>query len=313
MKHIGGFFELETPGVEREHFHATALPVHTGRACLSLMIQALKPTRVYVPHYTCDAALDPFRDAGIALTFYSIDRAWLPADVPPMGPGDYLLYTNYFGLCEAQVSSLADQHGRNLLVDDTHAFFRGERPGLWSFTSARKSFGVPDGAYLYSPEELIVDLPEFTGFAIEHLELRREGHQAEGFAAFQRYEQSLDGRVLTMSEFSRNSLARVDYGAAAARRRENFQALDRELSSSNTLKFGLRESVPFCYPYLPEVPIPHDRLYKHHVYPPVLWRDVLRRESPAWEQRLTQEVLPLPIDQRYGNTEMLTVVKSLGL
>lgn len=312
MKHIGGFFELEPAGSSSAPIHAQGHALSTGRACLAVMLARLKPTRVYVPHYTCDATLSPFMEQGISTVFYGIDKQWSPLEIPVLGEGEYFLYTNYFGLCEAQVQRLHRQFGQRLIVDDTHGFFRGRRQGLWSFTSARKAFGVPDGAYLYSPEALVLDPPKFNSVSIEHLELRRCGKQEEGFTAYQAYEASLDSRVLAISDFSRGRLAGIDYAAAARARRENFHALDRVLASRNVLNLEPDDAVPFCYPFLPRDDISRDKLYRKQIYPPTLWTDVLKRDSPAFERHLARELLPLPVDHRYGVVDMEFIVESLG-
>ena len=312
MNHIGGFFELE-PEDRSTHagFHDGALALHTGRACLMVILAELSPRRVFVPHYTCDATLAPFRTRGIATEYYAIDSTLLPTGIPVLRDGDYVLYTNYFGLCEEQVERLLSRCGERLLVDDTHAFFRGRRPGVWSFTSARKYFGVPDGAYLYAPQPLSARPSAFSAITLDHLRLRQQGRQAEAFAAFQRYECSLDCRVFGISAFSHERLSHVNYAAVAEARRRNFQLLHHALAATNRLNLDLGDCVPFCYPYLPRVRIEHQRLYDHHIYPPKLWVDVLKRNAPAWEQELAEALLPLPIDHRYGSDTMQTMLNVL--
>lgn len=313
MKHIGGFFELEPEGAGQSEIHASARAMHTGRACLMVMLSVLSPRRVFVPHYTCDATLEPFREQQVETVFYAVDSNLLPIGLPALQDGEYLLYTNYFGLCEKQAEQLASRFGAQLLVDDTHAFFRGRREGLWSFTSARKYFGVPDGAYLYAPVLLPGKPPAFEDISLLHLQLRREGRQAEAFAAFQQYERSLDTRVFGISTYSCQRLSWVDYPAVAEVRRHNYKYLHRALASTNRLNFALEESVPFCYPYLPRIPIPHQQLYGQQIYPPKLWADVLNRYAPAWEQELVETLLPLPVDHRYGDDTMQTILKGLGV
>ena len=313
MTHIGGFFELEPVSGDGADMHASALALHNGRACLMVMLSDLSPRRVWVPHYTCDATLQPFRETGCDMRFYAIGDRFEPLDIPPLQEGEYLLYTNYFGLCERAIDDLKAKLGDRLLVDDTHAFFRGRREGLWSFTSARKYFGVPDGAYLYAPKPLALTPQAFEAISTEHLRLRQEGRQAEAFAAYQRYERSLDTRVFGISDFSRERLSHIDYAAVAAARRHNFMHLDQALSASNRLKLPLEASVPFCYPYLPVAPVAHARLYERGIYPPKLWADMLERDVPAWERELAETLLPLPVDHRYGTDAMDAIVDALGV
>jgi hypothetical protein len=329
LRHIGGFFGLEKKTCQGEHgrtskrasgeYHPNALALNTGRACMMLILKTLAPRRVYVPHYICDAALVPFREQRVEMMFYGLDSLLLPECLPPLRKDEYLLYVNYFGLCEKQIETLSQKLGGQLLVDDTHAFFRGRREGLWSFTSARKYFGVPDGAYLYAPVPLRTHFQPFEDISLEHLKLRAEGRQEEAFLAYQQYEQTLDTRVAGMSRFTHDCLASLDYDWVAGQRCHNFQCLDKALASGNGLRqqvdFGLdaNKTVPFCYPYLPRPVIPHEQLYKRRVYPPRLWADALRRELPMLENQLVEHLLPLPVDHRYNETDMKAVIDALGI
>ncbi len=77
MKSIGGFFESELPhGGARPH--PGALGLSTGRACLMVMLENLRPRRVHVPFYTCDAALEPFARMGIETRSYGLEGNPLP-------------------------------------------------------------------------------------------------------------------------------------------------------------------------------------------------------------------------------------------
>ena len=65
---------------------------------------------------------------------------------------NYILYTNYFGICTKNAKKLAKKY-KNLILDNAQSFFT-EPIGLASFNSARKFFGVPDGAYLFCNKKI---------------------------------------------------------------------------------------------------------------------------------------------------------------
>lgn len=313
MKHIGGFFELEQLSQGGGSLHPAALGLHTGRSCLLLMLSTLSPLRVYVPYYACDALLAPFRKLNVEIIFYGLDRNFYPIGITDLKDGEYLLYTNYFGLCEDQIDVLITLFGIKLLVDDTHAFFHGRRDNIWSFTSARKFFGVPDGAYLYAPEQLKANWPDFENISIDHLHLRKNGQQAEAFVAFQQYENSLGCQLLGMSKYSAERLNKIDYASAANIRRQNYLFLASYLDKNNLLNINIGDSIPFCYPYLPKKTIKHELLYENKIYPPKLWPDFNKHNAPIWEIKLANNLLPLPIDHRYDINNMKTILNSLGV
>ena len=147
MKSIGGFFELELPhGGARPH--PGALGLSTGRACLMVMLENLRPRRVHVPFYTCDAALEPFARMGIETRSYGLEGNPLPLRAARARSRRVAVpRTDYFGTCAGHTQRLKELLDDRLLIDDTHNFFsrKGHR-NHWSFTSARKYFGVPDGS-----------------------------------------------------------------------------------------------------------------------------------------------------------------------
>lgn len=313
MKPIGGFFELETPhGGEGPHPDAVALS--TGRACLMVMLQHLKPTLVHVPFHTCDATLEPFRRLGIATRWYRIGPDLAPVDLPAWKAGEYFLWTDYYGVCGAVTDRLKAHCGNNLLIDDTHAFFRGSHGPWWSFTSARKWFGVPDGAYLFAPTPITVNVPRFTGATALHNTLRALGRQEEAYAAYTAHERALTSDVLRMSTVSEGLLNGVDMQRVRRARSENFAFLHSQLGAHNTLRPApASDQVPFCYPYLPEKKIDRPALYANGFFVPVLWPDAPLRgvEGFAFEQRISHELLPLPIDHRYTPHDLRPLVHHL--
>src|SRR5690606_14912956 len=66
-----------------------------------------------------------------------------------MSPTECLLYTNYFGIKETTVNRLS-RAVKNLIIDNSQAFFSKPLKGIDTFYSCRKFFGVSDGAYLQS-------------------------------------------------------------------------------------------------------------------------------------------------------------------
>ena len=120
---IGGFFELEVAG-GRGPYHTNAVPLCSGRACLRSILELMRPSRVWVPFYVCDAVFQAFTAAGVATELYSIDEAFdpvLPAGSPAGGEG--LVYVNYFGLKTSTAASLVAAYPGQVIVDDTQSFF----------------------------------------------------------------------------------------------------------------------------------------------------------------------------------------------
>ena len=264
-----------------------------------------------MPHYICDAALGPCREAGVEILFYPIDKNLDPV-FGEMAPGDKVLYVNYFGLKDERSAQIARKFGEAAVIDATQSFFIKGWCDSYLFNSARKFFGVADGAYLYSPRSLASDWPRNENPSTKHLYLRIEGRQCEAFAEYQRAENEIDLVPRRISTFSETMLReRIDYKEAMARRVANSLVYHELLASKNSLQIPLNGDAPFCYPFLPAVEVPRQALYSREIFPPQLWKDCLAREIPQWERALCTNLLPLPVDHRYGEAECRYVAKEV--
>ena len=207
-----------------------------------------------MPFYICDAALQPCEAEGVPVEFYAIDEAFdpiLPAGAP--AAGECLVYVNYFGVKTSTAARLAAAHGRRMIVDDTHAFFARGYAGAWSFNSARKFFGVPDGGYAYGAGLSAVDYPRPSEVRYEHLVNRLIGRQELAYEQYLQSESLVTPDLCRMSVLSERLLAGVDYPAARERRLANFAALHEAFGARNCLTPHLAPEagdVPYCYPLL---------------------------------------------------------------
>ncbi|WP_143512577.1 hypothetical protein [Vreelandella utahensis] len=311
MKSIGGFFDLELPPAGPGP-HPGAVALSTGRACMGLWIQDAQPERCYVPFYCCDALIQPLQEAGIPFEFYSIDEQLCPKELPEEpGNDEWLVWTNFFGLLGNRLEPLSKAWGGRILVDNTHAFFEAFEPKLWSFTSARKYFGVPDGAYCYRPDGDATepDVERFVPDSACHLVARYTRKSGEAFSMYQEAEEALDCSLKRISKLSEKLMSGVDIESARMARHRNYEILVEHLSKYNTFSLANCAPVktPFCYPFLPAKPIARHNLYKKNIFVPTLWSDVENREVDDFEleRRISRDLLPLPIDHRYKPNDML--------
>ncbi len=301
MKSIGGFYELELPQSPIA-YHADAIALSTGRACLRLMIRHLDIRKCYVPYYTCDAVFHPFVLEAVPMEEYSIDGQFEPQELPALGDGEYFLYINYFGVKSDTVAMLLERYGERLIVDNTHLFFHKGYPQNWSFTSARKYFGVPDGAYLYAPVPVTERPARFEEISISHNFSRLMGRQQQAHAEYTAYEKSLDAEIHGISLLTERMLSVVDFEMVQQRRLSNYRYLHGRLGHLNTFRANASiTDAPFAYPLIPEEAIEKQGLYDRGFFVPALWADPLNRVKPGYDSDLAiaRKLLPLPIDHRY--------------
>lgn len=320
MKAIGGYPELELR--KGKHYHEGALRLNTARNCLEYILLARDYRKVYVPYYTCEAVYEPFRKPGIScrMEFYHINEQLDPASLPQLKEGEAFLYTNYFGLKQQTVERLASIYGNRLIVDNSQAFYDMPLAGIDTFYSARKFFGVPDGAYLYTDKFL----EDYHGAEIEtdrsydrmQALLKRIDLGAEkGYMDFQDVERSLcEQPIRRMSKLTEAILCTVDYGRVRKIRRNNYNILACGLLHEQIICLKLYdEAVPLCYPFFTKSTELRKRLIENRIYVPTYWSNVIEScINDRIEYKLSKNVMPIPIDQRYYENDMYEILNLIN-
>ena len=311
MKSIGGYFSLELP--QREEYHKDALRLNTGRNCLEYILRVKGYKKVYIPYYTCDVVLEPFKKLGIPYEYYHVDIHLEIRDRFTLKTDEALLYTNYYGLKQRYVEQLAEKIGSRLIVDNTQAFYAKPLSGIDTFYTCRKFFGVADGAYLYCDAELDEEMEQDYSYdRMTHLLKRIDLSAEEGYADFRRADDSLDNQpIREMSKLTQRMMQSIDYEAATKRRRENFMMLQEALGGENNLELPLdEEAVPMVYPYLVPVKGLREKLIENKIFVARYWPNVIDwTTKDDIEHLLAYQLQPLPVDQRYEEKEMKKIIE----
>lgn len=310
-KPIGGYFELELP--RRAEYHSAAIALNTGRNCLEYILRVRGYKRVYLPYYSCEVLLEPFKKLDVDYKFYHVN-AQLELEGPvTLNAEEAILYINYFGLKQDYVETLAQQYGERLIVDNTQAFFARPLEGIDTFYSCRKFFGVADGAYLYCDKSLADELEqsqswERMGYLLKRIDISSEAAYPE----FQKQEEQLiNNPIRMMSPLSHRIMMSIDYQQVAEQRRQNYLLLDAALSKRNAISLTLADdTVPMVYPFLTDDEGLRRRLIDNNVFVAQYWPNVLQWcDEGCSDFQLTKNLLPLPIDQRYGQEEMDRIIQ----
>ena len=314
MDAIGGYFSLELP--LWEEFHKKAIRLNTGRNCLEYILRARGYKKVYVPLYTCEAIMEPINKLGIQFEFYHIDIHFEINEYITLKECEVLFYTNYFGLKQRYVEQLVDKFGSRLIIDNTQAFYAKALPGIDTFYSCRKFFGVADGAYLYCDKKLDDEIEQDYSFdRVAHLVRRIDLSAEEGFKFFRKVDNSLDNQpIRKMSKLTQRMMQGIDYETAARRRRANYQLLHEALGNENNLELYLEDdAIPMVYPYLkPEVGL-REKLIENKIFVARFWPNVLEwTNRDDMEYMFAFQMQPLPIDQRYSEYEINRIIKIIN-
>ncbi|MEX0597314.1 MAG: hypothetical protein WD512_12540 [Candidatus Paceibacterota bacterium] len=310
---IGGFFELELNKGNNE-YHPEAIKLSTGRACISYILKETKCQKIYVPFYCCDALFEPMIENNVEFEFYPLsENLELIKDIF-LKEGEFLMYCDFFGIKSNYAKQLHSIYKEKLILDETHSFFKAGAIANFSFTSARKYFGVPDGAFLLSSEPLGKNnFPRFNDISVQHLVDRLVGKQNIAFKEYQEYESSLGSSIYAMSIVSELLLSNISFEEVRNTRNKNFQFYLQKFSSINQLDVENSKDC-FCYPLLLNKRIDKKELYKCGLFVPSLWNDVLTRKNAddfPLESKFSAEILPLPIDHRYTPKDLDILVEKI--
>ncbi|MFK2823437.1 hypothetical protein ACH5BK_10715 [Arcobacter sp. YIC-80] len=311
MKEIGGYFELEL--AKALEYYENLLKLNSGRNAFKYILKAQKTSKVYIPNYICDSVVEPLEELNIKYEFYNIDENFEIIQNIILKQDEKLFYVNYFALKSSYIKNLVKKYSSNLIIDNTQAFFEKPIDNIDTIYSPRKFFGVSDGGYLSTNKFLDKTLEKEKSYTHSIQLLGRIDKNASSFYNdYQKAEQRLINQPIKhMSRLTQKILASVDYEKVQKKRKENFEYLHKELGNINQLKIENNiDFVPFVYLLMIEDKSLREKLIKNKIYIAKYWNEVLERKNiSSVEKNFVNQIIPLPIDQRYNLEDMNRIIK----
>ena len=332
---IGGRFGLE-PSVTAT---GSPPPIHkdnvicmlSARCCISLLVDRLRPRRIWMPSYLCPTMLDPCGNAGAEVRFYAVDDALSLAErdwLEEVGRGDLVVFIDYFGFpCPREHMAQAAERGAWVLEDACQAMLTEGigRHAHFLLYSPRKLVGLSDGGILMYDDdidlgEIALAKPPVSWWmrSLESMLRRREldvcGHDRQWFVMSQKVAAAFPLGRYAMSELAHALFFHgFDYGDIAARRVANYTLLLDHLSSMALFKDLPSGVVPLGFPIVVRNrDAVRQALFAEKMYPPVHWRldEAVPKEFES-SHRLSRHILTLPCDQRYESADMDRMARTL--
>lgn len=313
MKEIGGYIELDT--CRHAMLHEDAILLNCGRNALAYLLETKGIKKLYLPYFLCDSVANVCKKYGVEVAFYHIGENWLPKDL--VIDGDAWLYiVNFYGqITREDLARLAAAY-RNIIIDNAQAYFDAPLANVDTLYTCRKFFGVSDGAVLYTNSKLERSLEIDESFNRIHYVLGRYERTASDF-----YEEAAKNNdifdnepIKEMSRLTKNLLRSIDYEYVKQVRTNNFAYLHEKLREVNKLNIRLIEGA-FMYPLLIDDGMKiRKQLQQMKIYIPTLWPNVLEECEPdTLEYKFAAEILPIPVDQRYGFKDMEHLVNVINI
>ncbi|MBO8434825.1 MAG: hypothetical protein IAC55_05855 [Tyzzerella sp.] len=304
---MGSFIELEYPNGKEYYKGDNVVRLNSGRTAIYHSIKSYNCKKVYLPIYQCETVKDFLIKKRIEIEFYTIDENFIPK-MDTNEEDSCMIIVNYCGIFSTQyIKNIADKY-KNVIIDNSQAFFSKPLENCLNVYSARKFFGVPDGAYvvgkpyLYSDDMYEDDHSSDTSlFLMQRIEYGCEG---KAYASRTLNEERIDNSdIKNMSKFTRYLLDGIDYENVKKKRIENFNVVRSMLKEKNILdidKYFDEDCVPMVYPFMIENENLLDYLLENKHFQGNWWRYILDITSKnSMEYRLSKYMIPLTIDQRY--------------
>lgn len=307
-------FELIINNDRKEYYDSKDYHVrrlNSGRSAIVLAVKNSGAAKVYVPIYTCDSVKTAIKNAGYEIEYYHIDCDFLPQAIE-VKSNEILLWVNYFGILgNRNVDKIVSIY-KNVIIDNTQAFFCKPNKEAYNAYSCRKFIGVSDGAYLISKDDIedVIESDISNERALFLLKSLEEGSNC-AYGLYKKNEEILNtSGIKNMSTLTRKILCNVSYESIIEKRIENYNYLHDKLKNLNLLRCNLsNEAVPMVYPFVYKSDFLRDYLIEKKVFIPTWWRSVMDSNPNEFEKMLATYLFPLPIDQRYSIDDMEKVVE----
>lgn len=311
-KSIGSYFGLELP-FGNDFFHNSGLRINSGRNAFEYILKVKNVKSIYLPYYSCESLYTPLKRLNLDFKFYHVNNRFEPEfDSITLRDSDYFLYINYFGLCSDIIVSLAKKVS-NLIVDNTQAFFCKPLNNIPTFYSARKFFGVSDGAYLFNIESNINLEQDFSASRMSYLLYRIENEPEIAYKEYKKVEEELDNVPLKrMSLITEQILSAIPYQRYMEIRNEHFNKIHTAFNKINKLKI-LSFHAPMIYPlWIKSGKEIKKKIIEKRIFLATYWPNVLTNpELNKLEKSFVEDIIPIPIDQRYDVNEIQYIIDTI--
>ena len=315
---IGSFIELQFPkGRELYKGETDIARLNTGRNAIWHAFRVTGCRRIWIPIYQCDSIRETLEKKGVDICYYHQDGYFNPTDIEAK-EDDAVLIVNYYGIMSSgRMEELAIPY-KHAIIDCAQAFFCKPVVGALMVYSCRKFVGAPDGAYVVGKDahKYVDEYPQCyssdtAAFLLKRIEYGCEG---KGYEARSVNEQRIDAEIcMRMSKLTRTIMDAEEYEYNKRKRRANFAYAHQCLGGINKInptRYMDEDTVPMVYPLVVEEDECIDRLFKAKHFQGHWWSYICDEQpEDSFEYWISRYVIPITIDQRYGEKEIDYLVK----
>ena len=357
-REIGSFFEFPAFDCEKPEESIFYYLTHSagrnnysfvqyGRQAIKAVLQQIKGVReknCYLPAYLCHSIVQPFREMGLNITYYSHEHP-LIQKIDENIRDSIVLILDYFGTEYFQTEKIKKflEQGNSVIIDTTHSILDERRrhlchEGLYYIASLRKAFPIPDGAVIFHSHNNLefgsicpknytpmLDAMIFKRFyldeTLKHSNMLNLDLKRRFLSLYTEYEESKDKEDVHISKIPLISLmilSNLRFNILLERRRQNITTIYENICNNKIFLFDIEEiRSPFMLPLIlqnnEKRECLKDLLLTNNIYPPIHWNiQGLIPKKFGYEHQLSSKILSIPIDQRYSIEDMIGIANILN-
>ena len=311
MSEIGSFLEFDfSPSSELQFHNKGSIDekkLNIGRAGIYYALLQLNINEILIPYYMCPSVEKFLIKKGVKVKFYKLDEEMSP-NLDGNNQTQAILIPNYFGLKSIIEMNSIIKRFTNVILDNSQSFYTNPIDGAYNIYSPRKFFGVPDGCLVYGKKKVdILFENDFSAITANFLFVRHELGCQNSYELRMENEKRLDNSdIKEMSKLSEKILLQIDYKNLGLKRLSNFLYVHSQIGNKNNLdvlKFFDSTCYPMVYPLVIENEAILNILKENSIFTGRWWSSVKKFEEvneSDIEYKLSNYMLPLPIDQRYN-------------
>ncbi len=308
-KEYFGFIEFSLK--QKTAYHKNAVKLNCARQAINYIIKAQKYKKVFLPFYICNTVYDALE---VDYEFYYLNQDLTPKiKASSLKKDSAIIYPNYFGTNDDKVLQVISNY-KNVIIDNTQAFFQKIK-NCDVVYSPRKFFWVTDGAYLNCSKKLELKLDQDVSYQrmmplFKRIELGSNAAYKDSLA---NEDEITNSKMKEMSLLTDKILQSIDYSEIAKIRKNNFAYMHKKLGKINEMKIEIsKEMVPMVYPLLINKINLREKLLKKKIYIPQWWKEVIKNvDKNSYENYLSNNLLPLPIDHRYNKKDLDFIISQI--
>lgn len=332
-KIIGGEFEIRPEFIKNLNLidkKQSYTSYSSGRAALFSILESIGKNVILIPDYICHSVIDTAERASYNILIYSLDDKFNPdyKSIESLYSGsEVVLIVNYFGLLDSNsiISKLQSIDNKMTIVLDNvqspYAMLETSDAD-YSFTSFRKSFPTPDGAWAVSKSNKLIQYKNNSSFyqykvagnILKGLNFHSEDFDRIYLELLEKGEALIDDDYHTdMSDLSKYIVNDIDWKRIGYIRQRNANFLIKGMKN-----IGIMPMIEYDYNKVPLfIPFQFKNrdkvrkaLFENKIFCPVHW-PLDGRYKLERGKELSDTELSIIIDQRYNINDMLIILNTI--